>query len=169
MIRLKHLMRESQLRIQSIRCIDGDNKWSESKKQLVHMVLDLGSYESRPSNKIPGFYKRLRRALPTMHSHRCSEGEAGGFFQRVKRGTWLGHIIEHVALELQTLAGYDTGWGRTRSVKGETGVYNVVFNYEDKRVGRKAAQLAVELVQHICDSQDVDVESYVKKLKKIKA
>ena len=169
MIRLRDLLTESGLRVNSIRIIDGDNEWSKSKKQLVHMVLDLGRYEELPSNEIPGFYKALRTALPGMQTHRCSEGHAGGFFERVKRGTWLGHIIEHVALELQTLAGHDTGWGRTRSVKGETGVYNVVFNYEDASVGREAARAAVRLVKSLCAGRDVDVDSYVKKLKKIKS
>jgi cyanophycin synthetase len=169
MIRLRDLLTESGLRVNSIRIIDGDNEWSKSKKQLVHMVLDLGRYEELPSNEIPGFYKALRTALPGMQSHRCSEGHAGGFFERVKRGTWLGHIIEHVALELQTLAGHDTGWGRTRSVKGETGVYNVVFNYEDASVGREAARAAVRLVKSLCAGRDVDVDAYVQRLKKIKS
>ena len=103
------------MKIKSIDIIKGKNKWSGSKTKLVHMVLDLDEYEEKPSNKIEGFYERIKEYLPSLKTHRCSEGKPGGFLKRIKEGTWMGHIIEHVALELQTLAGYDTGWGRTRS------------------------------------------------------
>ena len=153
------------MKIKSIKVIKGKNKWSESKDKLIHMVLDLGEYEQKPSNKIEGFYERIKKYLPSMQSHRCSIGKAGGFFKRVKEGTWMGHIIEHVALELQTLAGYDTGWGRTRGVKGEKGVYNVVFNYEDEDKGKLAAKEAVNVVKDIINDKNPQIDKIVKKLK----
>ena len=151
--------------IKSINIINGKNKWSGTKKKLVHMVLDLGPYEEKPSNKIDGFYDRLKKYLPSLKSHRCSEGKPGGFLKRIKEGTWMGHIIEHVALELQTLAGYNTGWGRTRGVKGEEGVYNVVFNYEDEDNGKLAAKEAVNVVKDIINDKNPQIDKIVKKLK----
>ena len=153
------------MKIKSIKVIDGKNKWSESKDKLIHMVLDLGVYENKPSNKIEGFYERIKEHLPSLQSHRCSEGKAGGFFKRIKEGTWMGHIIEHVALELQTLAGYDTGWGRTRGVKGQKGVYNVVFNYVDEECGKLAAREAYNVVNDIINDKDPQIDKIIKKLK----
>jgi hypothetical protein len=101
----------------------------------------------------------------TLQSHRCSEGKPGGFFKRIKDGTWMGHIIEHVALELQTLAGMNTGWGRTRGVKGQKGVYNVVFNYENKDSGKLAAREAFNVVNDIINDIDPEIDKIVKKLK----
>jgi translation elongation factor EF-G len=129
------------------------------------MVLDLGEFEQKPSNKIEGFYKRIKEHLPSLKSHRCSEGKPGGFFKRIKDGTWMGHIIEHVALELQTLAGYDTGWGRTRGVKGQKGVYNVIFNYEDEECGKLAAREAYNVVNNIINDRNPQIDKIVKKLK----
>ena len=153
------------MKIKSINIINGKNKWSESKDKLIHMVLDLGEFEEKPSNKIEGFYERIKEYLPSLKSHRCSEGKPGGFFKRIKEGTWMGHIIEHVALELQTLAGMDTGWGRTRGVKGQKGVYNVVFNYEDKDKGKLAAREAFNVVTDIINDRDPKIDNVVKKLK----
>jgi len=153
------------MKIKSINIIDGENKWSESKDKLIHMVLDLGVYENKPSNKIEGFYERIKEYLPSLQSHRCSEGKPGGFFKRIKDGTWMGHIIEHVALELQTLAGMNTGWGRTRGVKGQKGVYNVVFNYENEDSGKLAAREAFNVVNDIIDNRNPQIDRIVKKLK----
>ena len=153
------------MEIKSIKVIEGKNRWSESKDKLIHMVLDLGVYEKKPSNKIEGFYERIKEYLPSLKSHRCSEGRPGGFLKRIKDGTWMGHIVEHVALELQSLAGYDTGWGRTRGVEGQKGVYNVVFNYENKEFGKLAAKEAVNVVKDIINDRDPQIDKIVKKLK----
>lgn len=155
----------SDLTIVKISTIEGKNKWSESKDKLVHMILDLGEWENFPSSKIPMFYQNIKKYLPSMKDHRCSEGRKNGFFYRVKLGTWLGHITEHIALELQTLAGYDTGFGRTRQTK-KKGEYNVIFNYEDKKMGIKSAKLALQVVKDLIENKDPDIESIVKKLKK---
>ena len=157
----------SDFKIKSIDVINGKNKWSVSKTKLIHMVLDIGEYENKPSNKIPGFYERIKEHIPSLKTHRCSIGKQGGFFKRIKEGTWMGHIIEHVALELQTLAGMDTGWGRTRMVKGEEGVYNVVFNYTNKDCGKLVAKEAVKVVKSIIDGEDPNIDDIVKKLKSI--
>ena len=153
------------MKIKSINVINGKNKWSESKDKLIHMILDLGEFEEKPSDKIEGFYERIKEYLPSLKSHRCSEGKPGGFFKRIKDGTWMGHIIEHVALELQTLAGMNTGWGRTRGVKGQKGVYNVVFNYENEDIGKLAAREAFNVVTDIINDRDPKIDRIVKKLK----
>ena len=153
------------MKIKSIKVIEGKNKWSDTKDKLIHMVLDLGEYEQKPSNKIEGFYERIKEHLPSLKSHRCSEGKPGGFLKRIKEGTWMGHIIEHIALELQTLAGYDTGWGRTRGVKGQKGVYNVIFNYEDEECGKLAAREAYNVVNNIINDRNPQIDRIVKKLK----
>jgi len=152
-------------KIKSIKSIKGKNKWSRSKNQLIHMVLDIGKYEYLPSNKILGFYGRLKKHIPSLITHRCSKGVPGGFLRRVKEGTWMGHIIEHVALELQTLSGMNTGWGRTRMVKGEKGTYNVVFNYEIKECGRLAAKEAVRVVNDIIEDRDPEIAKTLKRLR----
>ena len=155
----------SDLTIVKISTIEGKNKWSESKDKLVHIVLDLGEWENFPSNKIPMFYQNIKKYLPSMKDHRCSEGRKNGFFYRVKLGTWLGHITEHIALELQTLVGHDTGFGRTRGT-GKKGEYNVIFNYEDKKIGIESAKLALQVVKDLIQNKDPKIDTLVKKLKK---
>ncbi len=119
------------------------------------MVLDLEDMEQKPSNTIDGFSERLKNMFPTMYSHRCSVGTPGGFFERVDDGTWMGHIIEHIALEIQTLAGMDVGFGRTRGY-GEEGVYNVVFAYMEERVGRYAAKASVRICEALIKGEAYD-------------
>ncbi|HML58260.1 MAG TPA: cyanophycin synthetase, partial [Ferruginibacter sp.] len=104
---------------------------------------------------------------PTLYDHRCSEGVPGGFFQRVDEGTWMGHVIEHVALELQTLAGMDTGFGRTRGT-GNPGEYHVVFDYVEEEAGIRAARMAVETVQSIIDQREVSLEPFIQELREIR-
>ncbi len=132
------------MEILEIRTLRGPNYWSGYWKKLIIMRLDIGTYEDSPSDKIEGFYGRMNEALPSLLSHGCSYGEEGGFLRRVQEGTWAGHIIEHFALEMQTLAGMDTGYGRTRETD-ERGIYNVVFSYHEEEVGRYAARAAVKL------------------------
>lgn len=132
------------MEILEIRTLRGPNYWSGYWKKLIIMRLDIGEYEQKPTNKIKGFYDRMVETMPSLMSHGCSYGEEGGFLRRVKEGTWAGHAIEHFALELQTLAGMDTGYGRTRETS-EKGIYNVVFSYLEEEVGRYAGRAAVRL------------------------
>jgi len=155
----------SELKIVDIKTIEGKNKWHSSKDKLIHMILDLGEWEEFPSSKIPEFYQNIKKWIPSLHEHRCSEGRKGGFFSRVRMGTWLGHIIEHIALELQTLAGDDTGFGRTRGT-GKKGEYNVIFNYEKKSRGILAAKEAVKVAKSIIKGEKPEIKEIVEKLKK---
>jgi cyanophycin synthetase len=130
------------------------------------MKLDLGKYETLPTNKIPKFDERIMKAMPSLFEHRCSEGVEGGLCQRMKEGTWLGHVIEHVALEMQVLAGMDCGYGRTRST-GEYGVYKVVFSYLSENAGVLAARAAVEFVQAIAEKKPYDLKAVIDELQEI--
>lgn len=155
------------MEIISINAMRGPNYWSVRRHKLIVMVLDLEEMEEKPSNKIEGFPERLKAMFPSMYSHRCSEGCEGGFFMRVDDGTWMGHIIEHIALEIQTLAGMDTGFGRTRGY-GEEGVYSVVFSYIEENVGRFAAKSAVRICEALIAGEDYDLEEDIQKMREIR-
>lgn len=155
------------MRIREINAMRGPNYWSIRRHKLIVMVLDLEEMEELPSNKIEGFTDRLKMMFPSMYSHRCSVGEPGGFFQRVEEGTWMGHIIEHIALEIQTLADMDTGFGRTRDY-GEKGVYNVVFSYIEENVGRYAANAAVNICKALIAGESYDLAADIQKMREIR-
>ncbi len=124
----------------------GPNFWSY--EPAIRMLVDLGSLEEWPSNTIPGFNERLLELLPGVGEHSCSLGRRGGFRERLEDGTWLGHVAEHVALELQRETGAHIYRGKTRSADGP-GRYNVIYGYAEERVGREAGTLAVRLVNHL--------------------
>jgi cyanophycin synthetase len=138
------------MRILKIQTLRGPNYWSIRRHKLIVMRLDLENLAETPSNEIPGFYEGLVEALPSLEGHYCSPGCRGGFLMRVKEGTMMGHIVEHVALELQDLAGMNTGFGRTRETS-TPGVYQVVFEYLNEEAGRYAGRAAVRLCQSIAD------------------
>lgn len=155
------------MKIREINAMRGPNYWSVRRHKLIVMVFDLEELEEKPTDKIDGFLERLKAMFPTMYSHRCSEGVAGGFFTRVEQGTWMGHVVEHIALEIQTLAGMDVGFGRTRGY-GEDGVYNVVFAYMEERVGRFAAQASVDIAQALVDNKEYDLEADIQRMREIR-
>ncbi|MBR8829927.1 MAG: Cyanophycin synthetase [Chroococcopsis gigantea SAG 12.99] len=148
------------LRTQTLR---GPNYWSVRRDRLIVMRLDLEDLAQRPSNEIPGFYEGLVQVLPSLIEHYCSPGYRGGFFERVQTGTYMGHIIEHIALELQELAGTPVGFGRTRETVTE-GVYNVVYEYVDEQAGRYAGRAAVRMCQSIVDTGTYALEELEKDL-----
>lgn len=155
------------MEIVNIRVMNGPNYWSIRRHKLIVMLLDLQEMEQRPSNTIPGFLERLKALIPSMYSHRCSEDCPGGFFKRVEEGTWMGHVIEHVALEMQTLAGMDTGFGRTRE-SDKPGVYHVVFSYIEPKAGEYTAKAAVNLVQALIDGVEYDLAADIQNLREIR-
>lgn len=129
----------------------GPNIWSY--EHAIHLVVDLGSLEDHPTNTVSGFTDQLLTLLPRLSEHTCSRGAVGGFVERLREGTWMGHVAEHVALQLQKEAGHDLRRGKTRQVKGRRGVYHVIYGYVDERVGLAAGQLAVSLVNHLVQPQ----------------
>ena len=120
-----------------------------SATPMIRIQLDLGSLEAWPTDRLPGFADRLLAALPSLAGHGCSYREAGGLMRRIDEGTWLGHVAEHVALELQALVGGRTTRGKTRSVRGRPGVYNVLYAYEDEATGLAAGAYALRLVESL--------------------
>ncbi len=155
------------MRIIEIKVLKGPNYWSIRRQKLIQVKLDLEDMEQRPTNSITGFGQRLEKLFPTMYEHRCSVGEPGGFFQRVEEGTWMGHVIEHVALELQTLAGMDTGFGRTRGT-GKEGEYYVVFSYMEEDAGVYGARAAVRIVQSLVDDAPYNLAEDIQQLREIR-
>ncbi|GAA4450135.1 cyanophycin synthetase [Nibrella saemangeumensis] len=154
------------MKILDIRCLRGPNYWSVRKHKLIALRLDLEQLEENPTNKIDGFYERLRQLIPSLHSHECSEGRPGGFFFRVETGTWMGHVIEHIALEIQTLAGMSCGYGRTRGT-GEQGIYNVIFEFQEERAGLYAAGCAVDIAQALIAGTPYDIDKTIAALRDI--
>lgn len=143
------------MQILEIRTLRGPNYWSGYRKRLIIMRLDIADYEQKPTNRLKGFYGRMIKVMPSLKSHGCSYGGEGGFLKRIKEGTWAGHVIEHFALELQTLSGMDVGYGRTRETD-EKGIYNVVFAYHEEEVGRFAAHSAVRLFLNLAEGEDLE-------------
>ena len=155
------------MKIVQINAMRGPNYWSVRRHKLIVMVLDLQEMEEMPSDKIDGFYDRLVAMFPSMYEHRCSVGTPGGFFQRVQEGTWMGHIIEHIALEIQTMAGMDVGFGRTRGY-GEKGVYNVVFAYMEESVGRFAAKVSVSICEALIKGEAYDLTEDIQHMRELR-
>ncbi len=140
------------MKVLETRAYQGPNLYASFR--VIRMTVDLGPLEDWPSAKIPGFVDGLLEAVPSLAEHGCSYGEPGGFVRRLREegGTWLGHVFEHVALELQSLAGTPGTRGKTRSA-GAPGVYHVAFEYEEARVGEEAGQLALRLLQHLVPAE----------------
>jgi cyanophycin synthetase len=152
------------LRIVEARVLRGPNYWA--REPVVRMLVDLGVLERFPSNLLPGFTDALVGLLPSLEEHACSLGRRGGFISRLRDGTWVGHISEHVALELQNLAGTDVRHGKTRGA-GPVGQYNVIYEYREEGVGLEAGRIAVDLVNHLVDpaaSPDFDLLAELERL-----
>ena len=149
------------MKILELRALRGPNRYSRSP--TIFMLLDIGEFEERPSDSLPGFPERLVEVLPSLHGHRCSIGEPGGFIQRLRRGTWAGHIVEHVALELQCLAGMEVGFGKAYNTS-EHGIYKIVYRYLVESAGLLAGREAVALVEAIARERPFDAEPIVAEL-----
>jgi len=142
---------QPDLRILETRVLRGPNYWA--REQVIRLLVDLGSLERYPSNTIPGFVDTLVALMPTLEDHACSLGRRGGFITRLRDGTWAGHVAEHIALELQNLAGTDVRHGKTRAA-GPSGQYNVIYEYREEAVGMEAGRMAVALVNNLVAPND---------------
>jgi len=154
------------LTIEETRVYRGANVWSYDR--AIHLVVDLGVLEEFPTTAIPGFTDHLLTMLPGLREHSCSRGKRGGFVERLHEGTWLGHVAEHCALALQQVVGHDIRRGKTRGVRGRTGVYNVIYGYADEQVGLAAGRLAVRLVNHLVEADpefdwDAALEDFIRR------
>jgi cyanophycin synthetase len=139
---------KADLKIVETQVFRGPNYWSY--EPCVRLLVDLGSLEEWPSNTLPGFTEGLLEMLPGVGEHSCSLGRRGGFRERLEEGTWVGHIAEHVALELQRESGAHVFRGKTRSAD-RPGQYNVIYGYWEERVGVEAGRIAVRLINHLVE------------------
>lgn len=153
------------MKILENRALRGPNYYS--RYQAIYMRLDIGDLEDRPSDKVPGIAEKLEALIPTIHDHGCSIGGPGGFLQRVRAGTWAGHMVEHVAIELQNMIGFSVGYGKTVD-SYDRGIYNVVFRYRDEASGLAAGEAAVGIVRKLYDGEDVDLGPIIEHLKTVR-
>ncbi len=157
-------MTQKNLQILRVSHLRGPNIWTY--RPVIEAWLDLGELEDRPSNAIPGFYERLTGLLPGLAEHRCGVGEVGGFLERLRDGTWAGHILEHVCLELQNLAGMPTGFGQTRMTSVH-GIYKMAFRTRQEEVGRAALQAGHDLLLAAIEDRPYDVAATVTRLREL--
>ncbi|MBN2575701.1 MAG: cyanophycin synthetase [Deltaproteobacteria bacterium] len=152
------------LEIRKALSLVGPNVWANYP--LLEAWVDLGPLDAKPSNSLPGFNGRLMAWLPSLVEHRCSEGVRGGFFSRLREGTWLGHVLEHVTLELQTLAHLPVGYGRTRETS-ERGVYRVVVECLEHGFGEACLRKGRELLLAAIENMPFDVPGELRRLREV--
>lgn len=157
-------MKKKDIDILDVVALRGPNIWTY--RPVLEAWVDIGELEDFPSNTIPGFYERLSAWLPTLIEHRCSPGVRGGFLQRLREGTWPGHILEHVTLELQNLAGLPGGFGKARETS-ERGVYKVVVRAWQEQVTRAALSEGRDLVMAAIEDRPFDVDATVARLRRL--
>ena len=156
---------DKSIEILSVKHLRGPNMWTYHP--VIEVWLDIGDLEDYPSNLIPGFYGRLVKALPSLVEHRCSYGETGGFLKRVEEGTWPAHILEHLTLELQNLAGIPGGFGKARD-GDRRGVYKVMVSAINEEVTLTALKYARDLyLALVQDNKDcvVQVQTIIEELR----
>ena len=156
-----YMTKKKDIKFLRVTHLRGPNIWTY--RPVIEAWLDIGELEDFPSNKLPGFNERLTSWLPGLIEHRCGVGERGGFFERLELGTWAGHILEHVVLELQNMAGMKTGFGKTRST-GITGVYKMAFRTRDAVVGRAALEAGHALLMAAINDEAFDMAGAVARL-----
>jgi len=154
------------MRFRKVQILRGPNIWA--KFPVLEAWVDLGELKESSSDAMPGFNDRLMSWLPSLYEHRCSVGQPGGFFERLRRGTYLAHILEHVALELQSLAGSPVGYGRTRQANDD-GVYKVALAYQDEELGQAALETGRRLCLAAVYNTIFDVAAEVESLSQLRA
>ncbi len=152
------------MEFRKVRLLGGPNIWANYP--VLEAWVDLGTLKDSPSDELPGFTDRLMAWLPSLIEHRCSVGKRGGFLERLRRGTWQAHILEHVALELQSLAGTPVGFGRTRETH-EDGVYKVALEFECEELGRASLEVGRDLCLAAVYDRSFDVEGALAQLREV--
>ena len=147
------------------RALRGPNRYS--RYPTIFMLLDIGALEDQPSDTLPGFPDALLALMPTLQTHRCSEGVSGGFADRLRRGTWAAHIVEHVALELQCLAGTEVGFGKTFCAE-ERGLYRIAYRYRVESMGLQAGTGAVALIEALAHQRTFELNGLIAQLKELR-
>ena len=152
------------MQFRKVLALRGPNIWANFP--VLEAWVDLQDLKDSASNEIPGFNDRLMSWLPTMIEHHCSIGERGGFFERLRRGTYPAHMLEHIALELQELAGTKVAFGKARESL-EEGVYRVIVQYREEALGRAALADARELLLAAIHDRPYDVAATISRLRKL--
>ncbi|MEO5579523.1 MAG: cyanophycin synthetase, partial [Gemmatimonadaceae bacterium] len=144
----------AELEVTRLRALRGPNYWRLAP--VIACDLRLGKLEKVTSADIPGFADYLASVLPSLESHKCTRGKRGGFLERLQEGTHIPHILEHIALELQSLIGHDVSFGRVVA-SGDEGVWWLIVAYEEEQVGLRAMRDAVKIVRACIAGETLDV------------
>jgi len=155
------MIKKNDIKFLRVTYLRGPNIWTY--RPVLEAWLDIGELEETPSNLLPGFNERLSAWLPGLIEHHCGVGHRGGFLERLRDGTWAGHILEHIVLEIQNLAGMKTGFGKTRST-GDYGIYKMAFRTRDETVGRAALDVAHRLMMAAINDEAFDLPAAVARL-----
>ncbi|MBA5689061.1 cyanophycin synthetase [Rugamonas apoptosis] len=153
------MTKKKDIEVLRVTHLRGPNIWTY--RPVIEAWLDIGALEDSPSNALPGLYERLTALLPNLLEHRCGVGERGGFLERLREGTYAGHILEHVVLELQNLAGMKTGFGKTRQVAEGSGIYKMAFRTRQEQVGRAALAAGRDLLMACIEDRPYDLAATV--------
>ena len=153
------MTKKKDIEVLRVTHLRGPNIWTY--RPVIEAWLDIGELENFPSNLLPGLYERLTAILPGLIIHRCGVGEHGGFLERLRDGTYAGHILEHVVLELQNLAGMKTGFGKTRQIGENTGLYKMAFRTRQEQVGRAALAAGRDLLMAMIEDRPYDLAATV--------
>lgn len=156
------MTKKKDIEVLRVTHLRGPNIWTY--RPVIEAWLDIGELEKYPSNLLPGLYERLTAILPGLIVHRCGVGEVGGFLERLRDGTYAGHILEHVVLELQNLAGMKTGFGKTREIGENTGLYKMAFRTRQEQVGRAALEAGRDLLMAMIEDRPYDLDAKVAEL-----
>ena len=156
------MTKKKDIEVLRVTYLRGPNIWTY--RPVIEAWLDIGELENFPSNLLPGLYERLTAILPGLIVHRCGVGEHGGFLERLRDGTYAGHILEHVVLELQNLAGMKTGFGKTRQIGEDTGLYKMAFRTRQEEVGRAALAAGRDLLMAMIEDKPYDLATTVANL-----
>ena len=159
---LQPMAKFNDIQLLRINYLRGPNIWTY--RPVLEVWLDLGALEDHPSHQIPGFNDRLTAWLPALVEHHCGVGERGGFLQRLQEGTWCGHVLEHIVIELLNLAGMPTGFGQTRSTS-QHGVYRMVFRAREEQVARVALECGHRLIMAAINDEPFDVAAAVARVR----
>jgi cyanophycin synthetase len=156
------MIKKKDIEILRVTHLRGPNIWTY--RPVIEAWLDIGELEQYPSNLLPGLYERLTAILPGLIVHRCGVGEVGGFLERLRDGTYAGHILEHVVLELQNMAGMKTGFGKTREIVPDSGLYKMAFRTRQEQVGRAALEAGRDLLMAMIEDRPYDLAAKVAEL-----
>jgi cyanophycin synthetase len=156
------MIKKKDIKFLRVTHLRGPNIWTY--RPVIEVWLDIGLFEDSPSNTLPGLYDNLLATLPGLAAHRCGVGAPGGFLERLREGTWVGHILEHIVLELQNLAGMRTGFGQTRSTSTR-GVYKMAFRTRQEQVGLAALDGARELLLAAIEGKPFDLDGFLAPLR----